>query len=728
MPNTPPLSSLPGLPPEFPATTARTLGDAAYGILDNLDAALLVWTADGSLHYANAAARLIFSPSRLSEAAHGEVETGTACYQLDGSPLDYDALPFVRVRRSGEAIANEVMRVIGPDNVERWLRVSCRPLPDGSIVGSATDITHLVELQQRLQEMAHHDLLTRLPNRALLPDRLRQALARSKRTRELVAICLADLDGFKPINDQHGHKVGDQVLREVAQRLLETVRSEDTVARIGGDEFVLILGGMKSWAECEVALHRIVAAVGQPYHIGNLCLRVSASVGVTLYPNDGSDQDILLRHADQAMYKAKEAGKNRFVLFDAGQELRARANQTMLSKIERGIAENQFRLYFQPKVDCQLGKVVGVEALVRWQHPVLGLLTPNEFLPLIEHDELMIVLGDWVLRTGLAHAAEWFLRGLDLTVSVNIAALQLHRRDFVDKLKSITAGYPGEVLKMLEIEIVETAALEEVNTVSDAIRDCRALGVSVALDDFGTGFSSLTHLKRLSANVLKIDQSFVRGMLDDPEDLAIVDGVIGLASAFKQQVVAEGVESIDHILLLLELGCKVMQGYGLARPMPADKLLNWLENFRPDPLWHLATSPRPNRDYFELLLADASHLSWIDQQLARARAPGDHGHPGGELDPARCRFGRWYASDGRRRFRNVAAFRQIDRVHREVHRLAREMHAAGNAGNIALMKTLETAMVAESGKLTALLREVRKSLAGELLGTGQPPAPPTNEG
>jgi EAL domain-containing protein (putative c-di-GMP-specific phosphodiesterase class I) len=265
------------------------------------------------------------------------------------------------------------------------------------------------------------------------------------------------------------------------------------------------------------------------------------------------------------------------MMFDAGQELRVKATQAMLCKIERSIANNEFCLYYQPKIDCRKGRVVGVEALVRWRHPILGMLAPNEFLPLIEHDDLIVILGDWVLRDGLAQAAEWYLRGLDLKVSVNISARQLYRKDFVSKLKSMATGYPPEIIHNLEIEIVETAALEDVNTVSDAIRECRAMGVSVALDDFGTGFSSLVHLKRLKTDVLKIDQTFVRGMLTNPEDMAIVSAVIGLSGAFRQQVVAEGVETIDHILMLLDQGCDVMQGYAFARPMPAEKLPEWID-------------------------------------------------------------------------------------------------------------------------------------------------------
>ena len=697
-------------------------------IIHDLGEAIQIWRGDGRLAYANAASAALFGMDCPLPAGAGYTNFDCNCFQPDGAPLRYDDLPFVRVLRNGEPVSNELLRTRGPDGAEHWVRISCRPLgpvsqtDEPAVIVSAVDVTELIEQQQRLQQMAHYDLLTRLPNRALFADRIRQALGASTRAGDLVAICLMDLDGFKPINDQYGHKAGDQVLREVAQRLTESVRGGDTVARLGGDEFALLLCRLKSWSECEFALRRIVDALNRPYAIGGDTMAVSASIGVTLFPDDAGDQDLLVRHADLAMYKAKEGGKNRYVLFDSGPELRAQANQGLLTRIERGIAEEQFRLYYQPKVDCRWGRVVGAEALLRWQHPVLGLLAPNEFLPLIEHDDLIVQLGEWVLEQGLAQTADWLARGLDLGVSVNIATRQLHRRDFIEHLRATAARYPDEVLRHFEIEIVETAALDDVNTVSDFIRECGKLGVRVALDDFGTGFSSLTHLKRLSADVLKIDQTFVKGMLDDPGDLAIVDGVIGLASAFKRQVIAEGVESIDHILMLLELGCNVMQGYSLAHPMQPERLPQWIAAFQPDPLWNLAASPRPNRDYFELLLAESNHRTWIDRMLAQARTWAVPDAVRAQLDPGECRFGRWYRSDGLSRFGRMTSFRRIDEVHSAVHRHALQMYKAGMAGDVANGKRAEESMVAASTELIDLLRGLRKSLANEMLGNGNTPA------
>lgn len=713
----PVMSSLNILPSvaSLPVEGCRRLRD----ILDSLDAAVQCWDSKGCLTYANPASAALYGDAVPLVNGMMVADFGFNALLPDGRKIVPEELPFARVLREQVPIAEEILRVIARDGEERWLRCSARPLLDeasgvfAGAVTTQTDVTGLVEQEQRLRQMAHYDALTHLPNRVLLADRLGQALARCQRTRELIAVCLLDLDGFKPINDQLGHKAGDQVLREVAQRLNENVRGDDTVARVGGDEFALVLGGMQSLQDCDHSLKRILECLARPYVLAGQTVSVSASIGVTLYPNDGSDQDILLRHADQAMYKAKEAGKNRYMLFDPGHEQRVRATQTMLAKIEKSISANQFCLFYQPKIDCRRGRVVGAEALVRWQHPVLGLMAPSEFLPLIEHDDLMVILGDWILRDGLAQAAEWCLMGLDLRISVNISARQLHRRDFVDKLRAITDGYPPEVIRKLEIEIVETAALEDVNTVSDSIRECRAMGISVALDDFGTGFSSLVHLKRLQANVLKIDQTFVRGMLDDSEDLAIVSGVIGLAAAFKHEVVAEGVETIDHILMLRELGCDIMQGYGFARPMPADRIPHWVESFRPDPLWNVAESSRPNRDYFELLLAETNHRVWLDQMLLSSRLSGKMADPETCLGHEQCRFSRWYDSESALHFRHLPCFGEIDAVHRHVHRKAADLVRAHESGNLALVEMAENDINEASSELVRLLRQLRLMIAAE---------------
>ncbi len=312
---------------------------------------------------------------------------------------------------------------------------------------------------------------------------------------------------------------------------------------------------------------------------------VSANVGVTIFPNDPADPDTLLRHADHAMYAAKQSGKNRFGLFDARIEQRIEARHGTLQRLAEAMKSGQFRLYYQPQVDCRQGRCIGAEALIRWQHPTLGLLPPAEFLPLIEDTDLALQVGEWVICEALSQIAQWQGQGIDLCVSVNAFARQLLQPDFAGALAADLDHCPEAGRNRLQIEIVETAALKDLGVVRQMIEDCRKLGVTFSLDDFGTGYSTLAHIRHLPVSEIKIDQSFVRQMLTRPEDLAIVEAVIRLGRAFGRSLVAEGVETPAHIKRLLAMGCDVMQGYAVARPMPAGDIPRWVREFRPDPAW-----------------------------------------------------------------------------------------------------------------------------------------------
>jgi diguanylate cyclase (GGDEF)-like protein/PAS domain S-box-containing protein len=449
----------------------------------------------------------------------------------------------------------------------------------------ARDITVLKAHHLELDRIAHFDPLTGVPNRSLLSDRMRQAVAQSQRSGDMMAVCYLDLDGFKPINDSFGHAAGDRVLVEIAKRLQDCLRGSDTVARMGGDEFVLLLQGIERSDECQTALTRILDAIAQPMQVGDREFALSASLGAALYPKDDVDTDTLLRHADQAMYIAKQSGRNRFHFFDPEHDRIARERTERLSRIAQALRDDEFILYYQPQVDMRSGRVQGVEALIRWQHPQRGLLPPADFLSVIEDNDLIVDIGDWVIARALDQLDEWRERGLDLRIAVNIAARHLLRSDFVTRLRSHLAAHPQINPQSLELEVLETAALADLKSVSAVIRECGEIGVAFSLDDFGTGYSSLAYLKALPAETLKIDQTFVRDMLVDVEDRAIVEGVIGLARVFRRGVIAEGVETADHGTILLGLGCHHAQGYGIARPMPAVDIPAWVTSWRPDPAW-----------------------------------------------------------------------------------------------------------------------------------------------
>ena len=540
-------------------------------------------------------------------------------------------------------------------------------------IGLSSDISAIKESRERLERMAYFDALTSLPNRRLLSDRLNQAIGQARRGGTLLAICYLDLDGFKPINDQWGHAAGDLLLIDAARRLTANVRAGDTVSRLGGDEFVVLLGNLAHLDECEVALERIRTELNRPFHLKDGEARISASMGVTLFPLDGAEPDMLLRHADQAMYQAKQAGRNRYALFDAEHDRVSEMRRDSTDSIQSAIANHELQLHYQPKVNMRTGDIVGVEALIRWRHPQRGVLDPGKFLPMVDFVGLHGQLGEWVLETALTQAEAWVAEGRKLGMGINIAAEQLQSEGFAATLGAALARHPTVPPASLEFEILETAALKDLEKVAAVMADCQALGVGFAIDDFGTGYSSLTYLKQLQAGTLKIDQSFVHDMLNDPDDLSIVDSIIGLAAAFRRNVVAEGVETVAHGTLLLRLGCDLAQGYGIARPMPAAELAAWIDAWSPPEAWRqVALWPRED---LPLLTVEIDHLRWIDLlRRSVAAAPGEQ-PPTPPLDPHDCRFGHWLNSVGRQRYGHYPSFDKLVRAHEDVHRAGREIEA-----------------------------------------------------
>ena len=478
-------------------------------------------------------------------------------------------------RKDGEAYAGLVTVSVIADSDGQPLQY----------VAIFADITSLRKNQELLEHVAHFDSLTDLPNRLLLSDRLHQAMVLCKRMQQSLAVLYLDLDGFKSINDCYGHDVGDELLVSISGRMKGVLREVDTLARMGGDEFVVVLVNIGSLSDCVQLVERILQACAVPVHLNGQIMQVSASIGVTLYPQDDAETDQLMRHADRAMYEAKQAGKNRYHLFDPAHDAEVKTKGEQLERIAQALELQEFVLYYQPKVNMRTGAVVGAEALIRWQHPEQGLLAPAAFLPLIEGHPLIEAVGMWVIESALHQMTHWQRAGLHLPVSVNISARQLQGEGFTARLALCLAHFPAIDPADLELEILETSALQDMAAVSAVMDACHRLGVRFAVDDFGTGYSSLTYLKRLPAETLKIDQSFVRDMLDDEEDLAIVQGVIGLAHAFHREVIAEGVETIPHGRRLLELGCEQAQGYGIARPMPSADVPHWVATWQPPAAW-----------------------------------------------------------------------------------------------------------------------------------------------
>ncbi len=552
-------------------------------VFDHAHDGIFITDAHANIVEVNYAFTQITGYSR--DDALGRVPQALGFVTYDDSLLD---MLWLQAESNSEWRGETWSRRKDGDVYAAWLDIFCVRDEANQIknfVGLFSDITQAKEQQQNLERMAYHDPLTQLPNRALLSDRLQQALARAERSGELLAVCCLDLDGFKPVNDTLGHEAGDYLLVQLAVRMSACLRDSDTVARLGGDEFAVLLCGLQNADECVQTLERLLSVIKTPYSIGDKSVTVSSSIGYTIFPDDGCEPDTLLRHADHAMYQAKLNGGSRVQQFDSHHDRQFRGLRQDRERVEAALPNQEFRLYYQPKVDLRQGKVVGMEALIRWEHPELGMRAPATFLPIIEDTDFSIQMGEWVIREALGQIRVWQAAGLDFQVSVNIAARHIVQPNFTERLILLLADFPEIAPHKIELEITETAAIEDVSGVANTINSCKQLGISFALDDFGVGYSSLTYLRRLPVETIKIDQSFVRDMLQDVDDLAVVAGVISLSRDFKRKVVAEGVENSEQGLWLLRMGCSVVQGYGVARPMPADEVQLWVESYRQAPDW-----------------------------------------------------------------------------------------------------------------------------------------------
>jgi len=543
-------------------------------------------------------------------------------------------------------------------------------------VGLFTDITEVKEREQQLEFAANYDALTGLPNRALFADRLRQAMAQAHRRNQLLGVACFDLDAFKAINDGYGHSSGDALLTALAFRMKRALREGDTLARLGGDEFAAVILDLPDRDACLPTLTRMLQAAAGEVQIGDVPLRVTASAGVAFYPQaEDVDADMLLRQAGQALYEAKLAGKNRYRIFDPSHDLIARSRNENIERVRRALAAHEFVLYYQPKVNMRTGKVIGAEALLRWQHPERGLMPPGLFLPVIEDHPLTVEVGEWVIESALAQMEAWQESGFDLPVSVNVSAFELQQPDFVNRLCARLAAHPRVKPSHLELEVLETSALQNVALSSQVLAACRDAGVLISVDDFGTGYSSLVYLKRLPANVLKIDQSFVRDMLDEPENLTILKGVLGLAEAFRRQVIAEGVETVDHGLMLLQLGCDFAQGYGIAKPMPARELQAWAAAWRADPRW--VEVPAVHAKNRAVLFAMVEHRAWYGhfQAYLQGMRPAPP-----SLDAEPCSLSAWLDAQRLSAGGMSPSIQAIETLHQQLHALAAEIYNAHASG------------------------------------------------
>ena len=498
----------------------------------------------------------------------------------DGSPCPNEALPLSRAVRQGETVKGEEFIIRDKAGNDHWISANAAPIRrDSEVVAGIVvfhDISFLKAHQRQLFRLAHHDTLTGLPNRALLADRLHQAMAQAHRNGRRAGVILLDLDGFKWINDSVGHDTGDAILIAIAGRLESALRGQDTVARLGGDEFVLVVQDVTDVDDVRHIADKVLASLREPVEVASRFYHVTGSAGITLYPDDGNDEQTLIRNADIAMYRAKAGGKNRSQFYAAGMQSEALRRMEMVSGLRQALLLNEFVLHYQPQVHALTGRLEGVEALICWQHPKRGLVRPTEFIPIAEECGLIIPIGAFALREAVRQMRAWENSGMPVPrVAVNFSALQFREVGLCDMVSNVLAEF-GMAADRLTVEITESVLMDNNPVTAASINGLEILGARLALDDFGTGYSSLSALKRFPVDCVKIDRSFVRDCVEDKEDASLVTAIIHMAHSLNLKVVAEGVETREQAAFLRAQRCDQLQGFLISKPLSADAFTAWL--------------------------------------------------------------------------------------------------------------------------------------------------------
>ena len=545
---------------------------------------ILIHDADGRIVSANPSAERILRRTRDELVGRTPADLQFDSIREDGTPFPVEERPVTVTLRTGKPQANVVIGHRRGDGLVTWFSMNVLPLgepgrqPASGVVVSLTDITERRDFEERLTYFAQNDTLTGLPNRALLLDRLGQALTRAARRTTLVGILLVDLDRFKEINDSLGHSAGDAVLKEVAGRVRRALRDSDTVARLGGDEFCIVLEELDSRDKVAVAATKLGHLFSAPIAAEGQEMFTSASIGLAVYPDDGGTIEDLIKHADIAMYDAKHAGGNTYRFYSRELHARSANHVGMGAALRRAVERNELVVHYQPQIEIGSGRPVGVEALLHWRHPELGLLPPSQFIHAAEEIGLIVSIGEWVLKTACAEVKAWQQAGLpQLSVAVNLSARQFRDSQLAAKIAG-TLAVTGLSPRFLDLEITESVIMSDTGHTINALTRLSDLGVRVSIDDFGTGYSSLAYLKRFPVNKLKIDRAFVRDIPDNKEDAAIVQAIITLAKTLELGVLAEGVETSEQLAFLTNLKCDQYQGFHFSAALPPKELLELMRS------------------------------------------------------------------------------------------------------------------------------------------------------
>lgn len=556
------------------------------GSFDLLPSGYLVTDNERSILYANRYALSHLNRADLGGTPLFDIFTLASCILFESyiAPMllkegacDEIQLTLKAADGSKRSVVTNIRRDEKDDNRIHWTFINASQRD--KLFQELIDARNMLEEKTRfLEARTVTDDVTGLPNRLSVTQYLAERMSNPTLAQSQFVVLFIDLDGFKAINDTYGHTVGDQFLKAVGQRLSRSLRATDLVARYGGDEYVVLLQQTADEAKTNtLMIQRIVNQLNTPFQINGNTLSVSASAGATRYPQRTTvEPEQLIRQADQAMYEAKLAGKNQVRWFDSEWESTQRTHHELTAQIRQGIEYDEFVLHYQPKIDLATGTVIGLEALIRWQHPERGLLMPVDFLLHIENQQIEQELGDWVINTALRQANHWYQNGVLLPVSVNVSGFQLMDAHFLERMSALLSRYPDLPRDHLELELLETCAIDDSMNIANVIAACRHMGLRVSLDDFGTGYSTLSHLRDLSVDTLKIDRTFVQDMLTNQSNIAIIKGIIGFAEAFNCEVIAEGIESAEQLTALTQLGCKSGQGYHISRPIPGEAIEAWV--------------------------------------------------------------------------------------------------------------------------------------------------------